>query len=102
MGLRFRKSIKILPGVKLNLNQNSHSWTFGGKGAHFTVNKKTGKATQTMDLPGGFHYAEQKNINSAKPNADKPRAKNKPFYKRKWFIALCIIIVLGIIGNITK
>ena len=34
MGLRFRKSIKISPGVNLNLNKNSASVSFGSKGAH--------------------------------------------------------------------
>ena len=28
---RFRKSIKIAPGIKLNFNKNSASMTFGGK-----------------------------------------------------------------------
>ena len=37
MGLRFRKSVKVAPGVKLNLNKKSTSVTFGGKGAHYTV-----------------------------------------------------------------
>ena len=40
MGLRFRKSIKIAPGLKINLNKNSVSATIGTKGAHYTVNSK--------------------------------------------------------------
>ena len=31
MGLRFRKSFKIAPGVKFNLNKKNSSITFGGK-----------------------------------------------------------------------
>ena len=42
MGLRFRKSVKVAPGVKLNLNKKSTSVTFGGKGAPGTVSS-TGK-----------------------------------------------------------
>ena len=38
MGWRFRKSFKIAPGIKLNLNKKSTSVTFGGKGFHYTVN----------------------------------------------------------------
>ena len=34
MGLRFRKSFKIAPGVKLNFGKKSQSITFGGKGVH--------------------------------------------------------------------
>ena len=47
MGLRFRKSFKILPGVKINFNKNSTSITFGDKGVHYTVNSK-GKRTGTF------------------------------------------------------
>lgn len=42
MGLRFRKSVKIAPGVKVNLNKKSTSVTFGGKGVHRTISS-TGK-----------------------------------------------------------
>ena len=32
MGLRFRRSIKIAPGVRVNLNKKSASVTFGRRG----------------------------------------------------------------------
>ena len=38
MGLRFRKSFKLLPGVKINLNKKSAGITFGTRGAHYTIN----------------------------------------------------------------
>lgn len=37
MGLRFRRSIKIAPGVRVNLNKKSASVTFGPKGLKHTV-----------------------------------------------------------------
>ena len=37
MGLRFRKSVKILPGVKINFNKKSTSVTIGGRGAKYTI-----------------------------------------------------------------
>lgn len=56
MGFRFRKSFKIAPGVKLNLNKKSAGITFGGKGAHFTMNTK-GKNTTSVGVPGtGLYY----------------------------------------------
>ena len=51
MGLRFRKSIKIAPGVKINLNKKSTSVTFGGKGVHYTASS-TGKKTASVGIPG--------------------------------------------------
>ncbi len=56
MGFRFRKSFKIAPGVKLNLNKKSAGITFGGKGAHFTMNTK-GKNTTSVGVPDtGLYY----------------------------------------------
>lgn len=51
MGLRFRKSIKIAPGVKLNINKKSCSVTVGKRGAHYTINSK-GKHTASVGIPG--------------------------------------------------
>ena len=55
MGLRFRKSVKIAPGVKVNLNKKSTSITFGGKGVHRTISS-TGKKTTSVGLPGSGAY----------------------------------------------
>lgn len=58
MGLRFRKSIKIAPGIKINLNKDSVSTTVGTKGAHYTVNSK-GKRTASVGIPGsGVSYTK--------------------------------------------
>lgn len=38
--MRFRKSVKICPGVKVNFSKSGVSTTFGGKGASVSVGKK--------------------------------------------------------------
>lgn len=74
MGLRFRKSFKIAPGVKFNLNKNSHSFTFGGKGMHYTVNSN-GKRTKSFGIPGsGLYYTETEN---GKTKEDKGKTMRK-------------------------
>lgn len=56
MGLRFRKSIKLGKGVKLNLSTKSVGLSVGGKGAHFSVNSK-GRKSATFGIPGtGLSY----------------------------------------------
>ncbi len=56
MGLRFRKSFKVAPGVKVNLNKKSTSVTFGGKGVHKTYSS-SGKKTTSVGIPGtGAYY----------------------------------------------
>jgi hypothetical protein len=51
MGFRFRRSIRVLPGVRLNLNKRSTSVSIGGRGAHVTV-RPGHKARATVGIPG--------------------------------------------------
>ena len=54
-GLRFRKSIGILPGVKLNVSKTGVSTSLGGHGA--TMNIGTRSRTATIGIPGtGLSY----------------------------------------------
>ncbi|QNP61615.1 DUF4236 domain-containing protein [Streptomyces genisteinicus] len=56
MPVTFRKSFRIFPGVRLNVNRKSLSLTFGqGKGPRQTYST-TGRRTTSMDLPGPFGY----------------------------------------------
>lgn len=65
MGLRYRKSIKIAPGVKINLNKKSASVTVGGKGYHKTFNSN-GQTTTSVNLPvKGFSYTDKKGKTSS-------------------------------------
>ena len=58
MGLRFRKSVNVTKGVKLNLNKKSVGMTLGGKGVHYTVNS-SGKKTTSVGISGtGLYYTK--------------------------------------------
>lgn len=57
MGFRFRKTIGLIPGVRVNLSKTGVSASVGGKGA--TVNIGTKGATGTVGLPGtGMSYRQ--------------------------------------------
>lgn len=66
---RYRKSFKIAPGVKLNLNTKSTSITLGGKGIKKTYSS-TGRSTTSVRIPGtGLTYVETEGSNKKKvPN----------------------------------
>ena len=51
MGIRFRKSVKVAPGVRLNIGKKSASVSVGGKGFHTSVST-TGRRTNTVGIPG--------------------------------------------------
>ena len=50
VGFRFRRSFKLLPGVRLNLSSKSTSLSFGGRGFRYTVG--TGGKRITVGIPG--------------------------------------------------
>lgn len=73
--MRFRKSIKLLPGIKINLSNSGISTSVGPKGA--TVNLKPGRATRaTVGLPGtGLSHTETlSDAGSPRRPADAPIA----------------------------
>ncbi|BCQ27196.1 DUF4236 domain-containing protein (plasmid) [Caballeronia sp. NK8] len=55
MGWSFRKSFKLLPGVRVNLSKSGTSYSFGGKGV--TYNSKGRVSTS---IPGtGLRYTSK-------------------------------------------
>ncbi|GAA2938061.1 DUF4236 domain-containing protein [Streptomyces enissocaesilis] len=56
MPITFRKSFRILPGVRLNINRHSWSLTMGGRNGPRHTFSSTGRRTTSMDLPGPFGW----------------------------------------------
>lgn len=56
MPITFRKSFRILPGVRLNINRRSWSVTVGLKNGPKWTRSSTGRDTFSTDLPGPFGY----------------------------------------------
>ncbi len=57
MGFRFRKTIKLFPGVKLNLSKSGISTSIGVAGATVNVSKRGTRGT--IGIPGsGISYSE--------------------------------------------
>lgn len=58
MGFRFRRSLRIAPGIRVNLSKSGLSYSFGGRGATVNVGPKGTRAT--YGIPGtGLTYSEQ-------------------------------------------
>lgn len=61
LGLRFRKSISIIPGVKLNFGKTGMSVSTGVPGFRKTFHT-SGKVTTSVGIPGtGLYYVDTKN-----------------------------------------
>jgi hypothetical protein len=59
--VRFRRSVKLMPGLRLNINTRSASMTVGRRGVHYTKNLRTGLTTRSFGIPGtGISWRKQK------------------------------------------
>ena len=71
MGLRFRKSITLCKGVKLNFGKTGMSVSVGQKGFRKTYHT-SGKVTTTVGIPGtGIYYTDVKNKKSKQKSHNK-------------------------------
>ena len=112
MGMRFRKSIKLSGGTKLNLSKSGVGISTGVKG--FRVSKNTsGRSRVTASLPGTglsytkeygssgssgnsqsapVHHSSSYSGGSSAPSGDGPVKKDKPpFFQRTGIIILLLI-----------
>lgn len=67
MAIRFRKTVKLAPGIKLNIGKKSASIRMGGKNAGYTVGTK-GRTT-SASIPGtGLGVTSRTNTGGADIN----------------------------------
>ena len=77
MSLRYRRSVKLGKGVKLNLTKTGVGMTVGGKGAHYSVHS-SGRRTTSVGIPGtGLYYQNRTGGNSHK-NVARPSNSSQP------------------------
>lgn len=99
MGTRFRRSFKVAPGVRVNLNKKSASISFGPKGLKHTVST-TGKSHTTVGIPGtGLSYTTSSGGKSGtqQGTVSIPAARRPTSPKNKT-VALLLCIFLGFFG----
>ena len=96
MGFRFRKSIKLFPGVRLNLSKSGVSASIGGKGA--TINLSERGARGTVGIPGtGISYSEDlaTPVHTERPEPT-PRTGMSTAAAIGWvFVVLCFLVIVG-------
>ncbi len=74
MGFRFRKRVRVMPGIYLNLGKNGISTTIGPRGANINIGK--GGVYLNTGIPGtGLSYREK--LFAGKPNNSNPALGNE-------------------------
>lgn len=77
MSIRFRKSINLGGGLKLNIGKGSVGVSAGVRGARVSVNSK-GRKTTSVGIPGsGLSYVKTETIGAAKKQ-NKCETQNSP------------------------
>ena len=80
MGFNFRKSFKILPGLKLNIGKKSTGISIGGKAGGISINSKSG-ARARISAPGtGLSYTTK--IGKTKKAKSKPNIEKLQAFKQ--------------------
>ena len=85
MGLRFRKTISLLPGVRLNVSKSGIGVSAGIPGLRGSINT-SGRVTGTASIPGtGVSYVKTKKIfgNKKKDTKETKTTKAKTETKSK-------------------
>lgn len=113
MGFRFRKSVKIAPGVKLNSGKKSAGISIGNKNGGISVNSKTGVSTRisapgtgmsyTSKLSSCKHKTTHSNIQNTASNNYLSKTKTD-LMKSRWlfFFMFCIFLLAGILTILLK
>jgi hypothetical protein len=77
---RFRRTLQIMPGIRLNLSRSGVSTSIGVRGAHVTIGH--GKVRTAVGLPGSglSHITIEKsaiNALEAEPGAEMPKGDSR-------------------------
>jgi len=66
VGFRFRRSLRIVPGIRLNLSKSGPSLSLGAKGFHYNIGPKGTRVT--VGLPGtGLSWSQHSSYSSRTP-----------------------------------
>lgn len=104
MGFRFRRSFKIAPGIRVNLNSKSTSVRIGPKGLGYTFSSN-GKKRVTASIPGtGISYSEVVSPARRQPAVPVQSLQSSGVQRKAnlwpWIIGLIgIVIAFNVFGN---
>jgi TonB family protein len=100
---QFRRSIKILPGVRWNISKGGSSFTFGGRGFRHTIGKRG--ARTTVGIPGtGLSYTKLHKKAAMPPPPPTPQQPTSPraTTQRFFYVIGTILLVIWLLGKLPQ
>lgn len=100
MGFRFRKSLNLGGGFRINFSKSGIGYSWGVKGYRITKTAK-GAVRQTLSIPGtGISYVEEQSLKNQNKNHNKEFLSNTIEEKMTFRLAFIISLTLAIIITI--
>lgn len=103
MGLNFRKSFKIAPGIKMNIGKKGVGLSFGTKGARYSINS-SGRRTKTIGIPGtGISYSttstkSKRKTTSSTTNSTNTYSRDNKLADQSPFLVFLVTFLTGYLG----
>ena len=89
MGFRFRRSLKLFPGVRVNLSKSGTSLSLGGKGLSYNIGAKGTKTT--AGIPGsGLSYSTYSPYEKKEGGAGTPSSGGNAAGGIIWIIVIAL------------
>ena len=100
MGMKFRKSVKLAPGVKLNIGKKSVGVSFGNKYGGISMNSRTGTKARVSAPGTGLSYTTKvgNSKSSGLSNASSTTAHDDIAPTKNKTVALLLAVFLGPLG----
>ena len=94
MGFRFRRSVKLLPGVRLNFSTRGISTSIGGRGA--TVNISRRGVRSTAGIPGtGLSYSTPLSRFSGAAGGAEAAGASAGSPVLGWIVIIAVLLLIG-------
>jgi hypothetical protein len=104
MGFRFRRSVKLFPGVRLNASKSGLSMSVGTRGAWYTIGSK-GRRRVTVGLPGtGMSYTQTSHVQHEQQRAptleETPAEYRRSVIRGRFYWAVIIFVVAWYVWSV--
>ncbi|HEV2568350.1 DUF4236 domain-containing protein [Sphingomonas sp.] len=94
MGFRFRRSVKLLPGVRLNFSTRGISTSIGGRGATMNISRRGVRST--FGIPGtGLSYTTPVRRFSGSASGSEPGVPATGSAVLGWIVIIAALLLIG-------
>jgi len=97
MGFRFRRTLRVLPGVRLNVSKSGVSTSIGGRGAWFTFGRRGVRTTAGIPGTGLSYTTSSSSRRHAEPGERVSQGEPMPTILRYLLMAFLSVVAIGLL-----